>query len=137
MPQISLYCLYGAPYRKEAFPGPGPKKCRRVCDYPRTLTFLPEDHKNREQADIAGKQAVEGNLPSRVGEDVGAKLTMPNQKQTRTIQVAVMKNSPLLYSAADRAAFELLLLCGSQFLPNRKIILKLHGAPPLLQSHPV
>ena len=31
---------------------PRPKKCRRVCDYPRTLTFLPEDHKNREQAVI-------------------------------------------------------------------------------------
>ena len=28
---------------------PRPKKCRRVCDYPQTLTFLPEDHKNREQ----------------------------------------------------------------------------------------
>ena len=31
---------------------PRPKKCRRVCDYPQTLTFLPEDHKNREQAVI-------------------------------------------------------------------------------------
>ena len=29
-----------------------PKKCRRVCDYPQTLTFLPEGHKNREQAVI-------------------------------------------------------------------------------------
>ncbi|MGO5050116.1 DUF134 domain-containing protein [Dysosmobacter sp. Sow4_B12] len=31
---------------------PRPKKCRRVCDYPQTLTFLPEDHKNREQVVI-------------------------------------------------------------------------------------
>ncbi|MDD7651749.1 MAG: DUF134 domain-containing protein, partial [Firmicutes bacterium] len=31
---------------------PRPKKCRRVCDYPQTLTFLPEDRKNREQAVI-------------------------------------------------------------------------------------
>ena len=31
---------------------PRPKKCRRVCDYPQTLTFLPEDHKNRELAVI-------------------------------------------------------------------------------------
>ena len=31
---------------------PRPKKCRRVCDYPRTLTFLPEDLKDREQAVI-------------------------------------------------------------------------------------
>ena len=31
---------------------PRPKKCRRVCDYPQTLTFLPEDYKNREQAVI-------------------------------------------------------------------------------------
>ena len=31
---------------------PRPKKYRRVCDYPQTLTFLPEDHKNREQAVI-------------------------------------------------------------------------------------
>ena len=31
---------------------PRPKKCRRVYDYPQTLTFLPEDHKNREQAVI-------------------------------------------------------------------------------------
>ena len=31
---------------------PRPKKCRRVCDYPQTLAFLPEDHKNREQAVI-------------------------------------------------------------------------------------
>ena len=137
MPQISLYCLYRATYRKEAYPVPRPKKCRRVCDYLQTLTFLPEDHKNREQADIPVKQAVEGDLPSLVGEDVGAKLTMPDQKQTRTIQVSVMKNSPLLYSTADRAAFKLLLLYGSHFLPNRKKILKLHCAPPLLQSYSV
>ncbi|WP_442873591.1 hypothetical protein [Dysosmobacter sp.] len=58
---------------------------------------------------------------------------MLDQKQTRTIQVSVMKNGSRLYSAADRAAFELLLLYGSQFLPNRKIILKLHRAPPLFQ----
>ena len=116
---------------------PRPKKCRRVCDYPQTLTFLPEDRKNREQADVPVKQAVEGDLPSLVGEDVGAKLTMPDQKQTRTIQVSVMKNSPLLYSTADRTALKLLLLYGSQFLPNRKIILKLHCAPPLLQSYSV
>ena len=31
---------------------PRPKKCRRVCDFPQTLTFLPEDHKNRELAVI-------------------------------------------------------------------------------------
>mgnify|MGYP003400599070 CR=1 FL=1 len=31
---------------------PRPRKCRRVCDYPQTLTFLPEDHKNREQVVI-------------------------------------------------------------------------------------
>ena len=31
---------------------PRPKKCRRVCDFPQTLTFLPEDHKNREQVVI-------------------------------------------------------------------------------------
>lgn len=31
---------------------PRPKKCRRVCDFPQTLVFLPEDHKNREQAVI-------------------------------------------------------------------------------------
>ena len=31
---------------------PRPKKCRRVCDYPQTLTFLPEDHKDRDQAVI-------------------------------------------------------------------------------------
>ena len=31
---------------------PRPKKCRRVCDYPQTLTFLPEDHKSREQVVI-------------------------------------------------------------------------------------
>ena len=31
---------------------PRPKKYRRVCDYPQTLAFLPEDHKNREQAVI-------------------------------------------------------------------------------------
>ena len=31
---------------------PRPKKCRRVCDFPRTLTFLPEDPKNREQVVI-------------------------------------------------------------------------------------
>ena len=31
---------------------PRPKKYRRVCDYPQTLTFLPEDHKNREQVVI-------------------------------------------------------------------------------------
>ena len=31
---------------------PRPKKCRRVCYYPQTLTFLPEDHKNREQVVI-------------------------------------------------------------------------------------
>lgn len=31
---------------------PRPKKCRRACDYPRTLTFLPEDLKDREQAVI-------------------------------------------------------------------------------------
>ena len=31
---------------------PRPKKCRRVCDYPQTLTFFPEDHKNREQVVI-------------------------------------------------------------------------------------
>ena len=28
---------------------PRPKKCRRVCDYPQTLTFLPEEHKDRDQ----------------------------------------------------------------------------------------
>lgn len=31
---------------------PRPKKYRRVCDYPQTLAFLPEDHKNREQVVI-------------------------------------------------------------------------------------
>ena len=31
---------------------PRPKKCRRVCDYPQTLTFFPEDYNNREQAII-------------------------------------------------------------------------------------
>ena len=31
---------------------PRPKKYRRVCDFPQTLTFLPEDHKNRERAVI-------------------------------------------------------------------------------------
>ena len=31
---------------------PRPKKCRRVCEFPQTLTFLPEDHKNRELAVI-------------------------------------------------------------------------------------
>lgn len=29
-----------------------PRKCRRVCELPRTLTFFPEDDKNREQAVI-------------------------------------------------------------------------------------
>lgn len=29
-----------------------PRKCRRVCDLPRTLMFFPEDDKNREQAVI-------------------------------------------------------------------------------------
>ena len=29
---------------------PRPKKCRRVCDFPQTLTFFPEDCKNTEQA---------------------------------------------------------------------------------------
>ena len=29
-----------------------PKKCRRVCDFPQTLIFFPEDCKNREQAVI-------------------------------------------------------------------------------------
>lgn len=29
-----------------------PKKCRRVCDFPQTLTFFPEDCKNGEQAVI-------------------------------------------------------------------------------------
>ena len=31
---------------------PRPKKCRRVCDFPQTRAFLPEDHKNRERAVI-------------------------------------------------------------------------------------
>ena len=31
---------------------PRPKKCRRVCDFPQTVTFLPEDHKHREQVVI-------------------------------------------------------------------------------------
>ena len=29
-----------------------PRKCRRVCELPRTLMFFPEDDKNREQAVI-------------------------------------------------------------------------------------
>lgn len=29
---------------------PRPRKCRRVCDFPRTLTFFPEGCKNTEQA---------------------------------------------------------------------------------------
>ncbi|MGN0967894.1 MAG: DUF134 domain-containing protein [Oscillospiraceae bacterium] len=31
---------------------PRPRKCRRVCDFPQTLAFLPEDHRNGEQAVI-------------------------------------------------------------------------------------
>ena len=37
---------------------PRPKKYRRVCDFPQTLTFLPEDHKNRERAVILTVDAV-------------------------------------------------------------------------------
>ena len=31
---------------------PRPKKCRRVCDFPQTRAFLPEDPKSRDQAVI-------------------------------------------------------------------------------------
>ena len=31
---------------------PRPKKYRRVCDFPQTLTFLPEDHHHKGQAVI-------------------------------------------------------------------------------------
>ena len=79
-----------------------------------------------KEAHIPVKQAVEGDLPPLVREDIGPELARFHQEQPGAVHVPVVQNRPPGRAAERRAVLKPVLLVLIQLIPDGKIIRKVH-----------